>query len=304
MQRSPATLSRQAVRTACFFCAALISVLTVLPSSAHAQQKGNRLRPRYLSNEAPDQARGVEVMREFRQLGMPGDYFLEFELQVLPRRGEASTVSGRMWGSRNLTGPVFRADLRSSRDAVSPMDSLLGQNGPSPEAWRYQPEIGGGGILQTLSADTILDSVGGTGLSMFELQMPFIYWNDFVYEGVTRVRGRSVHAFLMYPPDDFAAAHPEVAGVRLHLDAQFNALMQAVVLDANEQPERKLTVLDLKKLGDQWIVKSIDVRDEKTRDKVRFEVIGAALNLHFASGLFAPEALRQPLVPPSGVERL
>ena len=304
MQRSPTTLSRQAVRTACFFCAALVGVLTVLPPSAHAQQKGNRLRPRYLSNETPDQARGIEVMGEFRKLGMPGDYFLEFELQVLPRRGEASTVAGRMWGSRNPTGPVFRADLRSSRDAVAPTDSLLGQNGPRPEAWRYRPEIGGGGVLQSLSADTLLDPVGGTGLSMFELQMPFVYWPDYVYEGLTRVRGRSVHAFLMYPPEDFAAAHPEVAGVRLHLDAQFNALMQAVVLDANEQPERKLTVLDLKKLGDQWIVKSIDVRDEKTRDKVRFEVIGAALDLRFAGGLFEPEQLSQPLAPPSGVQPL
>ena len=302
MQRSPATFSRQAVRTASFFCAAVIRVPSVLPPSAQAQQKGNRLRPRYLSNETPDQARGIEIMQEFRGLGLPGDYYLEFELRVLPRRGEGSTVAGRMWGSRNVTGPVFRADLQATRDSLDPLDRLLGQNGPQPEAWRYSPEIGGGG-LQTLAAATIMDPVAGTGLSMFELQMPFVYWADFVYEGVTRVRGRSVHAFLMYPPEDFAAAHPDVAGVRLHLDAQFNALMQAVILDGDEVPERKLTVLDLKRLSEQWIVKSIEVRDEKTRDKVRFEVTGAALNLGFVGGLFRPEQLSQPLAPPAQIER-
>lgn len=299
MQRNPITFIRQAVSAACLFCA-LVSALGLGPAAARGQQKGNRLQPRYISNAAPDQAHGVEVMAHFRGLGLNGDYFLDFNLQVLPRRGEASTVRGRMWGSRNAEGPIFRASL--STPAGVPLDRLLGQNGSAPQAWRYSPATAGAQV-QFLAPTTLLDSIGGTGLSMFELQMPFIYWPDFTYEGITKVRGRAVHDFLMYPPADFAAAHPEIGGVRLYLDGQYQALMQAVILDPNEQPVRRLTVLDLKKLGEQWIVKSIDVRDEKTRDKVRFDVFGAALDLDFAPTLFTPAALTEEPRPPIGVTR-
>ncbi|MCF3650202.1 hypothetical protein [Synoicihabitans lomoniglobus] len=240
-------------------------------------------------------------MATFRGLGLPGDYFLEFDLEVLPRKGERSVVTGRMWGSRTIQGPVFRASINAPVDGAE-SEVLLGQNGPESAAWRYQADEPTAQV-ERLSAAQLLDPIGATNLSMFELQMPFVYWDDFVYEGVTKVRGRAVHAFLMYPPAEFAAAHDHIAGVRLHLDAQFNALVQAVILDADEQPQRKLTVLDLKKLGDQWIVKSIDVREEATRDKVRFEVTGAALDLDFAPGLFAPAALSDAVRSPARVER-
>lgn len=304
MQRSLHTSRRQAVRTVCLFCAAVVIGLGLTAPLAQAQQKGNRLRPRYLSNEV-DPARGREIMQTFRSMGFARDYYLEFNLVVLPRRGERRVVPGRMWGSRlQVDGSEFRAELADAESGLA-VERLLSHSGADPRAWRYTPptEIGADpSPVEELDAQTLLDPLAGTGLSMFELQMPFIHWEDFVYEGVTQVRGRAVQAFLMYPPEDFAAAHPEIAGVRIHLDAQFNALMQAVVLDADEQPERKLTVMDLKKLGDQWIVKSIDVRDEKTRDKVRFEVVGAALDLDFAPGLFLPSALSRSLEPPEDVE--
>jgi hypothetical protein len=148
-----------------------------------------------------------------------------------------------------------------------------------------------------------LDPLAGSHATPFDLQMPFVHWPEHVFEGVTRIRGRTAHAFLLYPPDNFAAAHPTIGGVRIYLDLQFHALMQAVVLDQNEEPLRSLTVLDLKKVGDQWIVKSIDVRDDATRDKTRFRVTGAALELEFSAGLFTPEALEQPVAAPERVER-
>ncbi|MCC5023619.1 MAG: hypothetical protein J6386_12910 [Candidatus Synoicihabitans palmerolidicus] len=270
-----------------------------------AQHKGKRLEPRYISIQSATLESGREIMSEFRRMGLPGDYFLEFNLRVLPRRGKASVLKGAMWGARNDIGPIFRSALFASSGEIELQ--LLGQSGPQPSAWRHRVSHSAESSLPTgveqLGPSTLLDPILGTGISMFELQMPFIYWDDFIYEGVTKILGRAVHAFLMYPPDSFAAARPEIAGVRLHLDAQFNALMQAVILDGNESTQRKLTVLDLKKLDDQWIVKSIDVRDEKTRDKVRFEVTGAALDLEFAAGLFAPAALMDTPGTPIGVTR-
>ena len=48
---------------------------------------------------------------------------------------------------------------------------------------------------------------------------------------------------------------------------------------------KTLSILDLKKIGDQWIVKSVDFRDETTRNKTRFAVTAAALNQNFPSAL-------------------
>lgn len=288
---------RQTAGAVCLFLAGLLLSANI----ADAQHKGNRLKPRYLSNTPPDPERGHEIMAQFRSLGLPGGYYLEFELQILPRTGKRSAVSGQMWGTHQVSGPAFRTELRNAADVL--VDRLLGHNGPKPQSWRWidtLPEP----MVKEQTAETLLDPIGGTGLSMFELQMPFIHWNDFVYEGTDQVRGRAVQAFLMYPPADFAEAHPDIHGVRLHLDAKFSALMQAVFLGADETPVRKLSVLDLKKLGDQWIVKTIDVRDEQTRDKVRFKVTAAALDLDFAPGLFEPSALLYSVDRPDGVERL
>lgn len=289
------SISRQTVTTVCLFCAAVV----VAPNLLEAQHKGNKLRPRYLSNSPPDPTRGLEIMTHFRQMGLAGDYFLSFNLKVLPRRGDTRIIPGRMWGARFEEGPVTRVELVDT-DATADQERYLAYNGDQSKAWRLHGAAAA--VIEPLDAKTLLDPIAGTGLSMFELQMPFIYWSDYIYEGTTEVRGRAVHAFLMYPPEDFVAIHPDIGGVRLHLDANFHALMQAVVLDELEEPLRKLTVLDLKKLGDQWIVKSIDVRDEKTRDKVRFEVTGAALDLEFSPQLFAPESLKISIEPPDSVQ--
>lgn len=290
------TLSRQTARAVCLFLAAL----TLSAHWAEAQHKGNRLKPRYLNDGRPDHERGAEIMAQFRSLGLPGDYYLEFDLEILPRAGERSVVAGQMWGTHLREGPAFRAQLNSPDGVL--LDRLLGHNGPDPQSWRWNSEAPDG--HERLDPSTLLDPIGGTSLSMFELQMPFIHWPDFVYEGTDQVRGRAVQSFLMYPPNDFAEAHPEIQGVRLHLDAKFSALMQAVFLGLAEEPRRKLTVMDLKKLGDQWIVKTIDVRDEKTRDKVRFKVTAAKLDLEFTPGLFEPTGLLTAVGRPEGVEQL
>ena len=281
--------SRQVALAVCLLCFGA--------APAEAQPRGNRLIPRYITVAPPDQAEGARILGEFRQLGLPGDYYLRFNLEVLPRRGERFEVPGELWGSRNEIGPISRMVIRPA--GTAPEERILVQNGAETRSWSWNGED-----AQPLPVSQALDPLAGTQATVFDLQMPFVHWTDFVFEGVTRVRGRVAHAFLLYPPEDFAAAHADVAGVRIYLDMQFHALMQAVVLDANERPRRTMTVLDLKKVGDQWIVKSIDLRDERTRDKTRFRVTGVALDLDYSPALFEPESLGETIAAPPRVERI
>ena len=261
-----------------------------------AQQKSNRLLPRYLTVGTPDQEAGGKRLAAWRAQGIGGDYFLSFDLETLPRRGPGRTIPGQWWGTQTTMGPLSRVHLTV---AEGKFERWLVQNGVEPRVWRQSAEETSANLLPI---DAWFNPIAGTNLSAFDLEMPFTYWTDWTYEGVTRVRGRAAHAFLLYAPADLIAAHPDIAGVRVFLDDQFDALLQATQLNADEKPIKTMTVLDLKRLNDQWIVKSVEVRDEVTRDKTRFVVNGAKLGLSFTSGLFAPAALGQPVKAPDGIE--
>jgi hypothetical protein len=242
----------------------------------------------------PDQAEGAKALGQLRRQGIAGSYFLEFQLRLMPRRGEERLSSGVMWGGQNEHGTITRVQLEAGTPAAR---RLLIQNGPRPAVWQLAPNATEPVLLD--DASLFLPVTPGTDLTPFDLQMPFIHWQDFVYEGLTRFRGRPAHVFLLRPPAEFAAKAPKLGGVRVQLDSQFNALVQVELLGTDGRVTKTTTVVDLKKIGEQWIVKSIDVRDEVTRNKTRFSVTGAALALDFSAALFEPARLADEIAAPA-----
>jgi hypothetical protein len=274
----------------------LVVFSSLLPCEAAAQSRRYRPPARYFQLGAPDQAEGKKILSSFRQQGISGDYYLEFDLRVLPRRGETRVVTGgKLWGGRNDIGPVSRIELPSVGD--TPSRRLLVQNGAHGSLW-ISPATGSAGTAGALAPAAMFASLSGTDLTAFDLQMPFLYWNDFVFEGLAPVRGRPAHVFLLYPPDAIAALKPELMGVRVFLDTQFGALVQAQQIGAEERVLKTMTVLDLKKIDGQWMVKTIDLRDETTRNKTQFVVTAAALGLDFSAMLFEPTNLASPVASP------
>src|ERR1019366_8350061 len=106
--------------------------------------------------------------------------------------------------------------------------SWLIQSGSQPASWLQNPNQPGPRLLTPAES---LTPISGTDLTLFDLQMPFLYWDDFAYEGIAKVRSRPAYSFLLYPPADLAAARPELGAVRVVLDTQFHALVQAEMLD-------------------------------------------------------------------------
>lgn len=243
---------------------------------------------------AANSAEARAALEQMRRQGIAGDYYLEFQLRVMPRRGDERLIAGRMWGGRNEIGPLTRVSLAAAADGAD--RRLLIQNGPRSSVWRWDPAKG----VEMLGVSALFEPlVAGTEITAFDLQMPFIYWENFSYEGLARVRGRPAHVLVMKPPAEFAAKHPTLTGVRVNVDTQFNALMQTELLGSGGVVVKTLSVVDLKKVGEQWIVKTVDVRDEATHNKTRFSVVAAALDLDFAGGLFAPAQLADEARPPT-----
>jgi len=272
-----------------FLCAVL--ALSSLPvSRGGAAAPADRPAPHFLGDGKADQEEGRRALTEFRRAGIAGAYWLSFELQVLPHRGEERTVKGQLYGRRSELGPVSLLVLGDERWLI--------RSGADAAAWRW---TAAGGV-HALAAGEVLNPVAETDLTVFDLQMPFLYWDDFVYEGLAKIRGRPAYSFLLYPPAQLAAQRPELTAVRIAIDSQFHALVQAELLGARGESEKTITVLDLKKTGEQWLVKSIDLRNARTRDKTRFNVGAAALNLDLPADALTPETLGGALPDLGGVK--
>jgi hypothetical protein len=263
----------------------LIVAVSLLASHVRAAKPGTATPPPLAQTGKPDAASAKVLLERFRATGPAGDYYLEFELHALPRRGEQKVYRGQLWGTRNDQGAISRVELK---DAAGQSHRWLLQNGESAAVWT-RVAAGQAGPLPESALLTPL--IPGVELSAFDLLMPYLYWPDFELTRIDRIRGRPAHTFMFRAPATFAKAHPDVAFVRAYLDTQFNALMQAERLNANGQVLTTFSLGELKKIGEQWIIKSIDLRNEASRDKTRFLVTAVALGLDLSPGIFEPARL-------------
>ena len=239
----------------------------------------------------PTEAEAAKLIEQFRNSGLPGDYYLEFELRGLPRRGEGITLTGRWWGSRNAAGALSRIELT---DGAGVAHRLLLQNGERPAVWRWS----GGRVAQVGVADLMEPLVPGVEISAFDLQMPFLYWPGATVEKITRTLGRPSHVFLFPAPAAFAAQNSGVSAMRANFDTQFNVPMQTEII-VNGTVTKTLALLSLKTVEKQTLPKAADYRNEVTRDKTRLQITGAALNLQWPLAVFDPATLAQPASPPA-----
>jgi hypothetical protein len=280
-----------------WMAAALAAVFGVLAGSdVRAQSKRVRPPPDYVQLAPPDQAEGRTILESFRRSDQGGDCHLEFVLRVMPRRGEERRVAGRLWQRAGADGVARRVELRAGETADSPvLLRLLLRGGADSGLWGWRP---GAAAAERLAGPAMFGSLAGTEITPFDLQMPFLEWRESAYEGLKKVRGRPTHAFLLYPPDDVVRARPDLVAVRIFIDAQFQALVQVEHLGEGARALRSVHVNDLKRLGERWMVKSLDVRDDATRNKTRLLMVGAALDAEFAEALFTPEELSSAILPP------
>jgi hypothetical protein len=92
-----------------------------------------------------------------------------------------------------------------------------------------------------------------------------------------------------------------LTGVRVYLDTPFQALVQAELLGAKGSVDKIISILDLKKVGERYVPKSIDFRNNVTHGKTRFNVRAAAFDLALPEDVFDPSKLSQPAPPiPAG----
>ena len=250
-----------------------------------------------------DHAEGLKRIEHFRNQRLNGDYSLKFELQHKPRKGKQISYSGILWGTWNTQGPLVRVALWAENPEAAPLNFII-QGGPNPKFWK---SVNGGSFVALKKEEIFEPLLPGLIYTPFDLLSPYAYWDEMDYEGVKRIKGRPAHLFLMSPPEALMQANPELGPVRMALDADFNAIIQADWLTPQGDKARAFKILNIKKTQGEWILKTVDLVDEKSHDKTRFNVTAAALGLSLnPKHYFTPKKARAqaPAIDWNAYERL
>jgi hypothetical protein len=243
--------------------------------------------------ELPDKPTALLLLDHFRQSIWAESIYAEFDLRQMPRRGDDRVSRGRFWGGRNERGPVTRFELDVGKGGFT--HRLLVQGGPDGATWTSD-----GAVAGVLNEDAVLAPlVPGTEMAPFDvLPMPYLYWLDADLTGIQRIRGRTAYVYTFAPPGEFSARHPAVRSVRAYLDTQYDALVQSEISGPDGHVSKTLSLLELRKEGDRWIPKDVDVRNESTRDKTRLTLTAVAIGVPADPSAFDPATLGAPLARP------
>ena len=241
--------------------------------------------------ERIDTIEGAKRLAAFRRQRLEGDCF-EFELAHKPRQDRTIPYAGIMWAhGMNRTNHALRVypvRLKENESVNSSQEvELIIQNGVTPQAWIRRND---GCDFELIEGEALFEPIMPSLLySPFDLQMPFVYWKEFTYEGPTLVgASRIAQQFLMQPPALSASAQRGIGGVRVSLDDTYNALWRIEVMNAESEVSSRFAVESFKKIQDQYIVKRITLTDYSSRDRTTFEVKAAAVGISLNQKLFCP----------------
>jgi hypothetical protein len=241
----------------------------------------------------PGKAEAADRLDRFRLSVYAEPVYIEFELREMPRRGPEHLFHGRLWGARNERGPIARFELDMGKGR--PVHCILVQGGPDAALWVSDGPGRGAPVEDAL----LQPLVPGVEMTPFDLQMPYLYWLDVDLTGEERVRGRPAYTYVFTPPAELTARNPGIHLVKAYLDTQYDALMQSEIIGANGRVAKTLSLLELRKVGDRWIPRDVDVRNEATRDKTRLSVTGIAIGIAIDPAGFDPTQLGGSFAPPA-----
>jgi hypothetical protein len=281
--KSPAELSSRSGRAcAALWAASLLACACLAPTGGSAPAPA-----------LPDKPTALLLLDHFRQSIWSEPVYAEFDLRQMPRRGPESVFHGRVGGARDERGPVTRLELDVGKGGFT--RRILVQGGVDGAIWTSD-----GAGAGTVSEDAVLEPlVPGVEMTPFDvLPMPYLYWLDADLTGVERIRGRAAYIYAFSPSADFLARHPAVRSVRAYLDTQYDALVQSEVTGPDGRVSKTLSLLELRKVGDRWIPKDVDVRNEATRDKTRLSLTAVSVGVAPDPSAFDPGLLGSPLAPP------
>lgn len=272
------------IRRICIFVFSLIALFVlVAPASAQSRIGVKQLEP----EEA------TAVLEAFRAYRLPADSCMIFEIVHKPRKSDEEVVyEGTMWGKHLEQGMAIRLQLGKKGASADGQKSFLIQSGKHPGLW----ELNAQGNPEKVNAESVQPFFDGLIFTPFDLQTPFLFWENYEYDCTRRYRARPVHFFKMFPPESFSKLNPEIGSVRIGFDRVYNALVNAEVRSKDGKKLKSFSLGKVQKIQEIYSFKELELRDEVTRDRDTLIVRAAALHLNLPKDFFLPENLAKPAI--------
>lgn len=255
-----------------------------------------------VANYSEKQEEGRLRIEAFRNFRYKGDYALKFELHHFAPNQKPKVYQGNLWGTWNAEGPVTRIELlpvQPNNNTAPQILHLLIHNGKHAKAYRLIENKNEKNVPVLLANQQLFEPLfEGLVYTPFDLQMSYLFWENYNYNGSQKVMGRSAYLFYLYPPQKIRSVYPDLGGINLAMDQKYNALLKADYLTPFGQPFKSIKVSSFKKVQDEYIVKQIDVVDNFTFHKTRLLVKAAAMGLSLDhQKFFFPETLSTQNIP-------
>ncbi len=276
-----------------FFAFVLALFAASVPAGAQQFSSGNF--------KKISQEEGAAVLKEFREFRVPGDYCMEFEIVHKPRKiAEEIVFSGTIFGTWKDDGARILLEIRQKNASPETTKKFILQNGKNPELWT----LGNDGNAVKIDEKSTSPFLENLIFTPFDLQTPFLFWENFAYESTKRSRGRVAYFFKMFPPENFE--NPDISYVKIALDRVYHVLLSVEIFGRGNEKLKNFSVSGVKKIQGVYTFRELELRDERSRDRETLVVKRAAMNLRFSPEVFSPENLSKqtPKIPDSLFEKV
>ena len=277
---------------------ALVSLsLSCLPAVAQSYRASN-FKPSKLPNHL-DVHEQKAYLQSLRTQRIDGDYCLKFQLIHKPRRANSQYYDGTLYGSFSDKSPMIRFLLETTGQIDSASEAskeviaeMIIHGGFRPSAWSRKKQSSSFLLMQGI--ETLNPIVPNILFRTFDLQMPYVYWENYLYVGPDRIgRAGGVQIFNMYPPTESPAVLAGVESVRIALDNSYSALRRASIIMIGETVDSILETRSFSKVQNQWILREVALSNPTTKDCTSFKVCSVALGITLDSSIFNPASTIQ-----------
>lgn len=113
--------------------------------------------------------------------------------------------------------------------------------------------------------------VCGTDMTWMDLTLDFLWWKEARFDDVPRgecYSGRDCDILVTVPPGPI----PGCSAVRVWVDRQLRCVMQAEQLDPQGNAVRKMWVQRVKKTGDRWMIRDMEIETLNSGHRTRLFV--------------------------------
>lgn len=282
-------LSRLGSGRICGLVFALVLCAELFVSTAHGQVGGRF--GRTVPDVRPiDQQEARERLQEMQRLRPAGLNSVEFSIEHHPRRSPTRRFAGQLWLAGEADSVAAR--VRWQEGSETPLFDTLLRIGADPEVWWW----GGADTGVVRATERLFEPVvSGSDLLFFDLLNPWFFWDGMEYIGSKRLSGSPLHLFEVVPPPRYREGLKRlgVASLIIGMDPRFNAPVRVEYVDAEGGVLRLLEVRRVRRVGEQWVVRTVEVVDQSSRSRTQFHVGAVALDLEWTETdrLFSPENL-------------